>query len=184
MAQCKHALYVVTWKTVRLAHKIYAWFSYDSKINPPFGIYSVQERSTNVDWAIASFVKIGSWKFIVYLRASTNLYLYFQRSLPDLTEIQCKRPAGSAVEYIRVSWKSEQEGSCFSCTDMRYIYSWLYESKNAQSQCFFFRIFHSFYLYLYSLLFHLCHGINIYSHWLGEHYCNMSSNILHILSVQ
>jgi len=47
-------------KTVRLALKIYAWFSYDSKIKPPFGIYSVQEISKNGDGAIESFVKIYS----------------------------------------------------------------------------------------------------------------------------
>ena len=48
----------------------------------------------------------------------------------------------------------------------------------------FFRIFHC--CYLYSLLFHFCHCINIYTYstWSGEQFCNWSSNILYVLSWQ
>ena len=46
----------------------------------------------------------------------------------------------------------------------------------------FFRIFHC--CYLYSLLFHFCHCINIYSNWSGEQFCNWSSNMLYTLSWQ
>jgi hypothetical protein len=48
------------------------------------------------------------------------------------------------------------------------------------------RIFRCCYLYLYSLLFHFCQCINtrICSNWLGEQFCNMSSKMLHMLSLQ
>ena len=38
--------------------------------------------------------------------------------------------------------------------------------------------------YLYSLLFHFYHCINIYSNWLGEQFCYLSSNMLYVLSLQ
>jgi len=37
---------------------------------------------------------------------------------------------------------------------------------------------------LQPLLFHLSHCINIYSHWLGEQFSNLSLNTLYILPVQ
>ena len=37
---------------------------------------------------------------------------------------------------------------------------------------------------LYSLLFHLCYGVNIYSDWLREQFRNLSLNMLYILCVQ
>ena len=51
---------------------------------------------------------------------------------------------------------------------------------------FFFRIFHCryFHLYLYSLLFHQCHCLNIYSNWLMEQFSNLFLNMLYILSLQ
>ena len=42
--------------------------------------------------------------------------------------------------------------------------------------------FHS--RYLYSLLFHVCYCIYIYSDWLKEEFCNLSSKVLYILSLQ
>jgi len=42
----------------------------------------------------------------------------------------------------------------------------------------FFRIFHC--CYLYSVLFHFFHRINIYSNWSGEQFCNLSSNMLYV----
>jgi hypothetical protein len=38
--------------------------------------------------------------------------------------------------------------------------------------------------YFYSLLFHFCHCINIYSNWLGAQFCYLSSNKLYILSLK
>ena len=39
-------------------------------------------------------------------------------------------------------------------------------------------------LYLYSLTFHLCYSVNLYSNWLMEEFCNLSVCVLYILSVQ
>jgi len=41
---------------------------------------------------------------------------------------------------------------------------------------FFFKNLYHCYLYLYSLLFHLCHKVNIYCNWLREQFCNLSLN--------
>jgi len=38
--------------------------------------------------------------------------------------------------------------------------------------------------YLYSLLFHFCHCVNIYSDWLGEQFCYLSLIMLYVLTVQ
>ena len=50
---------------------------------------------------------------------------------------------------------------------------------------FFFLILHccNLYLYSYSLLFHFCHCTNIYAIWLGEKFCNLSSNMLYIFLI-
>ena len=40
------------------------------------------------------------------------------------------------------------------------------------------------YTYLYSLMFHLCHSVNIYSNWLREQFCTLSLNVLYIFSLQ
>jgi hypothetical protein len=45
-------------------------------------------------------------------------------------------------------------------------------------------LLHRCYLYVYSILFHFCHCINIYSNWRGEQFCSLSLNMLYILSLQ
>ena len=45
-----------------------------------------------------------------------------------------------------------------------------------------FVVFHCRYLqlYVYSLLFQLCHWVNIYSYWLSKQFCNLSLNIFSV----
>jgi hypothetical protein len=64
--------------------------------------------STEMYWAMASLIKIGTAKIMLYLMGKLISDLHCLHILLDFCEVQYIKYKSNALEYVWFSWKSTQ----------------------------------------------------------------------------